>query len=125
MTKERSALSDREHGPSGLGRIILGLIENTGAYFLRPPSIFDQTPPVYPDFAKRNHITGEVVLDALIAKNGMVESVTPVSGNPALRQAAMDAVRRWRFTPGTIGGKTTEMEDRVSVTFSFGPTSKK
>ncbi len=56
--------------------------------------------PVYPEIAKRMHISGEVKLEATVDAQGKVKDVKPVSGNRMLEEAAEDAVRQWRFEPG-------------------------
>lgn len=57
--------------------------------------------PVYPEIAKHLGITGEVKVEALVDAKGEVKSVKAVSGNHVLGAAAEDAVRQWRFQPGT------------------------
>lgn len=56
--------------------------------------------PVYPEIAKRMHITGEVHLAATVDATGKVKDIKPVSGNHMLESAAEDAVRQWKFAPG-------------------------
>jgi TonB family protein len=55
--------------------------------------------PIYPPEARRMHVQGSVVIDAKITVKGQVEELKLVSGDSLLAQAAMDAVRRWRYTP--------------------------
>ncbi len=57
--------------------------------------------PVYPPIAMRMHITGEVQLQATVDADGKVKDVKAMSGNRMLENAAEDAVRRWKFEPGT------------------------
>ena len=71
--------------------------------------------PVYPANAQR--IQGEVVLQAVIAKDGSVQSVKVVSGNPVLAEAAVEAVRQWRYHPYVLNGEPVEVETRVQVNF--------
>lgn len=56
--------------------------------------------PVYPEIAKRMHISGEVQLQAIVDAEGKVKDVKPLSGNHMLEVAAEDAVRQWKFVPG-------------------------
>lgn len=65
--------------------------------------------PVYPEIAKRMHITGEVRLQAVVDADGKVTDVKPVSGNQLLEVAAEDAVRQWKFAPGD-GNATVDVE---------------
>ena len=55
--------------------------------------------PLYPDLAKRLHLSGVVKVRATIAPNGSVKLVEPVGGNPVLLKAAQDAVSNWKFAP--------------------------
>ena len=73
--------------------------------------------PDYPEAARRAHIQGSVVLDTLIGANGRVQQITPVSGNPDLTEAAVAAVRQWRYKPFTVDGKKVPIRTQVNVTF--------
>ena len=61
---------------------------------------------------------GTVVLSAVIGKDGSVESVKVVSGHPLLTQAAVDAVRRWRYKPYYLNGEAVQAETEIKVKFS-------
>ncbi len=52
---------------------------------------------VYPDLAKRMNITGTVKIEVLVAANGTVKTAKVLGGHPLLANAAVDAVRKWRF----------------------------
>jgi TonB family protein len=73
--------------------------------------------PLYPEQARQNHIQGDVVLDALIGKDGAVQQLTLTSGDPALAAAATDAVRQWRFRPYRLNGKAVAFKTHVTVEF--------
>jgi len=73
--------------------------------------------PDYPEAARRAHIQGSVVLDTLIGANGRVQQINPVSGNPDLTEAAVAAVRQWRYKPFTVDGKKVPIRTQVNVTF--------
>ena len=70
--------------------------------------------PVYPEIAKRMRITGEVRLSVTVDANGAVTGVQTVSGNRMLSTAAEDAVRRWKFEPGSASATTN-----VTLTFAL------
>jgi len=57
--------------------------------------------PTYPEIAKRLRISGVVHLEVTVDPSGKVTDVKPVSGNHMLSPAAEEAVRRWKFVPGT------------------------
>src|SRR5215469_13620483 len=77
----------------------------------------DRVEPEYPDAARRAHIQGSVTLETLIGANGRVQQVTPVSGNPQLAGAAVNAVRQWRYKPFTVDGHKVPIRTQVTVTF--------
>jgi TonB family protein len=73
--------------------------------------------PVYPEAARRSNLQGAVVLDAVIAADGTVVNLHPVSGADALISAAMDAARWWRFRPYRVRGEPATVETTLSVEF--------
>ena len=77
----------------------------------------DRVEPDYPDAARRSHIQGSVTLETLIGANGKVQEVTPVSGNPQLADAAVNAIRQWRYKPFTVDGKKVPIRTQVTVQF--------
>jgi TonB family protein len=83
-------------------------------------SVVSQAPPVYPPIAKAAHVSGVVVLRALISKVGTVENLQVVSGPQMLRSSAMDAVKMWTYKPYLLNGEPVEVETTVNVNFSFG-----
>ncbi len=75
--------------------------------------------PIYPDAARRANLQGVVVLDAVIAADGTVVNLHPLSGPDALTSAAMDAARWWRFRPYRVQGEPAAVE--TSLTIEFRP----
>jgi TonB family protein len=73
--------------------------------------------PVYPEAARRANLQGVVVLDAVIAADGTVVNIHPVSGNDTLVASAMDAARWWRFRPYRVRGEPATVETTLSVEF--------
>lgn len=73
--------------------------------------------PVYPEAARLAGTEGLVVLDAVIAADGSVRSLRPIAGPDLLAQAALDAVRSWRYIPYRNDGQPVEVETIVSVDF--------
>jgi len=78
-----------------------------------------QPPPVYPQMARMARVEGAVVLQAVIGTTGGVASVRAISGHPMLQQAAMDAVRQWRYRPYLVNGQPVEVETQVTVNFKL------
>jgi TonB family protein len=77
----------------------------------------DRIEPDYPDEARRARIQGTVTLDTLIGEDGRVRVVSPISGDPQLAEAAVAAVRKWRYKPYTVNGKRVSIRTQVPVTF--------
>jgi periplasmic protein TonB len=73
--------------------------------------------PQYPEVARRQNVQGPVTLSAVVGEDGEVRSVTVLSGDPALRKAALDAVQQWRFKPFRVNGRATEFATRITVNF--------
>ena len=76
-----------------------------------------QTRPVYPAFARTARVDGTVVLHATISKAGTIENVSVISGPPMLRQAAIDAVKMWRYKPYLLDNEPVGVETTVNVIF--------
>jgi protein TonB len=75
--------------------------------------------PIYPPEAGRARIEGTVVLLALIGKDGTVRDVRVQSGAPLLAQAAIDAVRQWRYRPYLLNGDPVEIDSQITITFNL------
>ena len=73
--------------------------------------------PVYPPEARRMHVQGNVVIDATVTAQGQVDEVKLVSGDAMLAAAALDAVRRWRYTPYSLNGKPIPKQTRITISF--------
>src|SRR6266850_5970665 len=72
---------------------------------VRPARMISSVPPIYPAMAKSQHVAGDVRVDALVDANGRVIAMKVVAGPSLLHQAAMDALRQWKYQPATLNGK--------------------
>ncbi|MGA7293253.1 MAG: TonB family protein [Terriglobales bacterium] len=79
--------------------------------------IIRQVMPEYPELARRAGVQGTVMLDIVVSLEGAVTQVKFVSGPEALSQAAMDAVRWWRYEPYFVDGQPATVETTVAVDF--------
>jgi TonB family protein len=75
--------------------------------------------PVYPLAAQREGIQGQVVLNVAVSKKGDVEKIDVVSGNHLLADAAVHAVRKWKYRPYLLNGQPTEARTTVTLNFAF------
>ena len=79
--------------------------------------LISSVPPSYPVLAKNQHVAGDVRIDALIDSSGRVTTMKVVSGPTLLYQAAMDALRQWKYQPATLNGNTVPMHLTVTIQF--------
>jgi protein TonB len=82
--------------------------------------LLSKTAPAYPVIAKTTGISGTVVLAATISTSGSIQNLRVVSGSPMLRQAAIDAVKNWRYRPYLLNNQPVEVETTIDVIFSLG-----
>ena len=75
--------------------------------------------PKYPPEAGRARIEGTVVLWAVIGKDGTVKDVRVERGLPALVQAAIEAVRQWRYRPYLLNGEPVEVDSQITINFTL------
>lgn len=97
---------------------------------LVPPSVpgavmsgmlLSEVKPVYPPIDKTIRASGIVILNATIGRDGTVKDVqVMVAPDRSMADAAMDAVRRWRYKPYLLNGEPVEVETQVTVTFNLG-----
>ena len=78
-----------------------------------------QVRPVYPEVARIAGIEGTVSMRVLIGKEGKVEQIRVASGEEALRTAAMDAVRQWRYQPLLLNGEPVSVFTVVNLEFKL------
>jgi protein TonB len=82
-------------------------------------NLIHDVPPQYPPEAGRARLEGAVVLMALIGQDGSVKDVRVESGLPILAQAAIDAVKQWRYKPYLIDGEPVEVDSRITINFTL------
>ena len=111
-----------------VAKAVLGVLVATAASLVSPEPVLAQEPkteeltrkpktkvaPIYPDIARRMSIAGTVRLVIVVAPNGTVKSSKAMGGHPVLVNAAMDAVRLWKFEPAAT-------ESSGIVEFKFQP----
>ena len=120
--------------PGGTGSVLGGIIGNTAA---PPPpkatptrirvggnvaaaKLIRQIQPIYPQIAKTAHVSGTVILHAIISKDGTIQELTYQSGPALLMRAAMDAVHEWRYQPTQLNGEPVEVDTTIQVVFTLG-----
>jgi periplasmic protein TonB len=86
---------------------------------IREPVKVKHVPPVYPQIAINARISGRVVIDAVIGADGIVREARVLSGVPLLNQAALDAVKQWRYTPTMLNNVPVQVIMTVTVQFNL------
>jgi periplasmic protein TonB len=81
--------------------------------------LIQKTPPVYPQIAKTARVSGTVELAATISKTGTIKDVHVLSGPVMLREAAVDAVRSWRYKPYELNNEPVDVETSINVVFNL------
>jgi protein TonB len=82
-------------------------------------NLLSNVQPQYPPLARQAHIQGTVVLVAVIGKDGLVHNLQVKSGPPLLAQAAVSAVKQWRYRPYSLNGEPVEVETQINVNFTL------
>jgi TonB family protein len=84
-------------------------------------NLISHVPPVYPPLAKQARLQGDVVLEAVISREGDVTNLRVVSGHPLLVDAALTAARQWKYRPTLLNGQPVEVVSEVTVPFKLDP----
>ncbi len=97
----------------GAVRIAGGVVAGGRIHFVEPH---------YPQVAKIEHLSGKVILRAVIAKDGSIKALIPfASTNPAFTDEAMTVVKQWKYSPYLLNGQPTEVDTTITVNFSLNP----
>jgi len=83
------------------------------------PKLLKKVTPEYPQLAAAARVTGVVIIEAYVGTNGNVKTATVIHGAPLLDEAALAAVRQWRFKPLLLNGEPTEFVLTVTLTFNL------
>lgn len=75
-----------------------------------------QSQPDYPELAKRLRLAGTVKVQVIIGADGIIKNTKVVGGNPVLVESALEALKKWRYSPSS-NETTTILE------FNFHPPS--
>jgi protein TonB len=112
------------HSPFGNGRPAVVVHPTVPASVHLPSTLVEgflvsKSIPNYPIIAKNAGIQGTVLLQATISKTGTIEGLHVIRGPLMLQQAAIDAVKSWRYKPYQLNGQPVEVETTVNVIFKL------
>ncbi len=79
--------------------------------------------PDYPAAARRLRLEGEVVLQVTVMEDGTVGDIKVIKGSPVLAQAAIDAVKHWRYQPYQLNGQPVKNDTKIVVEFTLPGTA--
>jgi protein TonB len=86
---------------------------------MREGDLIYQVKPEYPALARSARIQGSVVLQAVISRQGTIESLRVLAGHPLLVRAAIAAVIQWRYRAYVLNNEPVEVETQITVNFSL------
>jgi len=87
--------------------------------FVQESKLIHRVEPVYPELARRAHVEQMVMLEVRINEQGEVTDVRVVHGHPLLDQAAIEAVRQWRYEPTLLNGEPVPVLANQTVIFKL------
>lgn len=80
-------------------------------------NLIHKVEPQYPPLARHLHIAGAVIVRAIISRQGAIERTEVERGQPLLVQAALAAVKQWRYRPYYLNGEPIEVETEITINF--------
>jgi periplasmic protein TonB len=87
---------------------------------VKAPLVQHRVEPVYPDMARKTRVAGIVIVEAIINKDGSVEQVKVIKGLPmGMSESAVEAVKQWKFKPGTLNGQPVDVIFNLTVNFKL------
>ena len=139
MVEEKPVIIDQTIAPPPLqvasaagDKTIAGLVGNTPLPMpKRAPEILKvsqgitegmlltRVKPIYPPQAVQMHKQGMVLLSANISKNGSISDTKLIKGDPILAQAALTAVKQWKYKPYTLNGQPIDVQTQIAVNFKL------
>ena len=86
---------------------------------IKQPTKIKDVPPIYPPIAQSARVSGVVIIEATIGVDGSVMDARVIRAVALLDQAALDAVRQWKFSPTTLNGVPVAVIMTVTVNFTL------
>ncbi|TDI29681.1 MAG: energy transducer TonB [Acidobacteria bacterium] len=86
------------------------------------PVLLDKIQPAYPELARKAGIQGKVYLQAIVTRTGDIKDVSVLSAAPpglGFEEAALKAVRQWKYKPGEQNGRAVDVYFTVAVEFTI------
>ncbi len=103
---------------SALARPVSSSTPSVAQSELEPMKVLRSVAPIYPAIAKVRRLSGPVLVEVKVGKDGRVTNPKFISGQPVFRDAAFDAVKQWVFKPALLNGQPIEQTTQIKVVFS-------
>jgi general secretion pathway protein A len=84
---------------------------------VKQPELLSAVPPQYPPIARQWRVEGDVVVNFVVEENGNVSDMNIVSGPMMLREAALNALRSWKYKPSQLDGQPRAVKTQVTIRF--------
>ena len=84
---------------------------------LEPMHVLKTVAPLYPPIARIRRLSGSVVVQVTVGKDGKAHNPQFISGQPVFRQAAFDAVKQWKFRPALLNGQPIDQATQIKMDF--------
>src|SRR6185437_6454542 len=84
---------------------------------LIPMHVLKTVAPMYPPIARVRRLSGAVVVQVTVGKDGKVHNPQFISGQPVFRDAAFDAVKQWQFKPAMLNGQSIDQTTQIKMDF--------
>jgi protein TonB len=84
------------------------------------PVLIEKVAPKYPEDAREEKVSGEVIIEAYVGADGKVLDARAINNpDPRLAKAALEAFKQWKFKPATVKGKPVKAKMTVTVNFAL------
>ncbi|MGA2000302.1 MAG: TonB family protein [Terriglobales bacterium] len=117
MAAPKLSLASNDAAVSSISKLPVALPARLKSELV-PATLISRTTPVYPQMARQMGTYGAVLMNVTISPEGSVSAVRVISGATQLRQAAISAVRQWRYKPALLNGQPTESTAEVQINFT-------
>ncbi|MCB0279257.1 MAG: energy transducer TonB [Calditrichaeota bacterium] len=85
----------------------------------KKPEIIKKVQPIYPDIARRAGVEANVVIQLIVSKTGLPTEISVLRGHPMLNEAAIEAVKQYRFSPGMQRDKPIPVKWAIPISFKL------
>ena len=119
MAKDAAEVTDPSDGADDLSSVPLSKPLVNVSSGVMAANLVSAPKPSYPALASLTRMQGNVVMEAVISKDGTVQQLHVIKGHRLLRGAAKNAVRNWRYRPYKVDGVPVDVATTVSVDFSL------